>query len=99
MPLLFRVDQEIGLAGGRRNVADCGARGECYDLTTPALVCLRQLAGVERLVPVRGAEIPNAGRHVTGSPTTAAAAEDVPGRLRQLAGHRGVNRSSLVAAR
>ncbi|MDQ4102848.1 MAG: hypothetical protein M3186_03765 [Actinomycetota bacterium] len=68
LPLLFRADQEIGLTGGRRYVAGCGTRGECYDLMTPGLVCLRHLAGVERRVPVRGTEIPSAGGRVTGVP-------------------------------
>jgi hypothetical protein len=44
LPLLFRVDQEVELQGGRRYIVDCGGR-ECYDASRPDLVCLHHLAG------------------------------------------------------
>jgi hypothetical protein len=33
LPTLFRVDQELAAPGGRRYLAGCGGRGECYGLT------------------------------------------------------------------
>ncbi len=46
LPLLFRVDQEVGLqAPYRRYLADCGGRDQCYDSARPDLVCLQHLAG------------------------------------------------------
>ena len=30
MPLLFRVDKELGVPEARRYVADCGGRGQCW---------------------------------------------------------------------
>jgi hypothetical protein len=50
LPLLFRVDQELGVVGGRRYLIDCGGRGQCHD--TPGLTCLQHLTGVGK--PVRG---------------------------------------------
>ena len=45
LPLLFRVDQELGLDGARRYIIDChGGRSQCYDNPNPHLVCLAHLA-------------------------------------------------------
>jgi hypothetical protein len=46
LPLLFRVDQELKVKGGRRYLADCGGRGECYELA--GATCLQHLAGMDR---------------------------------------------------
>jgi hypothetical protein len=43
LPLLFRVDQKLGVRGGRRYLADCGGRGLCYGAS--AMVCLQHLLG------------------------------------------------------
>jgi hypothetical protein len=43
LPLLFRVDQDLDVPGGRRYLADCGGRGECYEV--PGMVCLQHLVG------------------------------------------------------
>jgi len=49
LPLLFRVDQEVGLeAPHRRYLADCGGRGQCDEASRPDLVCLQHLAGPGR---------------------------------------------------
>ena len=50
LPLLFRVDQEVGLEGTRRYISDCGdEQDECYDHSNPRLVCLAHIAGSGRL--------------------------------------------------
>jgi hypothetical protein len=46
VPLLFRVDQELAVPGGRRYLTDCGGRGECHELR--GVVCLEHLAGPGR---------------------------------------------------
>lgn len=46
LPLLFRVDQELAVAGGRRYLADCGGRGECYE--SKGTVCLQHVGGPGR---------------------------------------------------
>jgi hypothetical protein len=46
LPLLFRIDRDLGLAGGRRYLADCGGRGQCYGMT--GSVCLQHLDGPGR---------------------------------------------------
>lgn len=43
LPLLFRADEELRVDGGNRYLADCGGRGECFQV--PGLVCLQHLAG------------------------------------------------------
>jgi hypothetical protein len=50
LPLLFRVDRDLAVAGGRHYLADCGGRGECYQMR--GTLCLQHLRGVGR--PVRG---------------------------------------------
>lgn len=50
LPLLFRVDHEVGHDGSRRYVADCGGRGQCY--SAESVVCLQHLVSVGR--PRRG---------------------------------------------
>jgi hypothetical protein len=47
LPLLFRVDRDVAVPGGRRYLADCGGRGECHEL--PGVTCLQHLAGVGEL--------------------------------------------------
>ena len=44
LPLLFRVDKELGMKDGRRYLAGCGGRGECFPV--PGTICLQHLAGV-----------------------------------------------------
>ena len=44
LPLLFRVDQELAVAGGRRYLADCGGRGECFEVR--GTLCLQHLTGL-----------------------------------------------------
>lgn len=46
LPLLFRVDAELGISGGRRYMADCGGRGQCHEM--PGAVCLQHVDGLER---------------------------------------------------
>jgi hypothetical protein len=46
LPLLFRIDRELGIAGGRHYLADCGGRGDCYGLA--GMVCLQHLDGPGR---------------------------------------------------
>jgi hypothetical protein len=46
LPLLFRVDRELGISGGHGYLADCGGRGECHDL--PGVLCLRHVEGPGR---------------------------------------------------
>jgi hypothetical protein len=43
LPVLFRVDQRLPVAGGRRYLADCGGRGQCHELR--GTVCLHHLTG------------------------------------------------------
>ena len=43
LPLLFRVDQEVGLEGSRRYLVDCGGREQCDGSSQPGLVCLHHL--------------------------------------------------------
>lgn len=51
LPLLFRVDHEAGLDGAHRYIADCGGRAQCYDTSTPHIVCLAHLAASGRPRP------------------------------------------------
>jgi uncharacterized membrane protein YgcG len=44
LPLLFRVDREAGIPGGRRYLADCGGRGQCFDVADA--LCLTHLTGL-----------------------------------------------------
>ena len=50
LPLLFRVDRETGVRGGRRYLADCGGRGQCFDAADA--LCLTHLTGLGK--PPRG---------------------------------------------
>ncbi len=50
LPLLFRVDEELAVAGGRRYLAHCGGRGECLEVR--GTVCLQHLSGLGK--PLRG---------------------------------------------
>lgn len=43
LPALFRVDQDLAVAGGRSYLADCGGRGLCYELK--GSICLAHLDG------------------------------------------------------
>ncbi|WP_148307912.1 glycine-rich domain-containing protein [Actinoplanes friuliensis] len=43
LPLIFRVDHDLGVPGGRHYLADCGGRGLCYELK--GTVCIEHLAG------------------------------------------------------
>jgi hypothetical protein len=46
LPLLFRVDRDLDIQGGRRYLADCGGRGQCYGMT--GSVCLQHVDGAGR---------------------------------------------------
>jgi hypothetical protein len=46
LPLLFRVDQKLGIRGGRY-LADCGGRGHCH--TVAGMLCLEHIDGPGRL--------------------------------------------------
>jgi hypothetical protein len=48
LPLLFCIDQKVGLRAGRRYLTDCGGHGQCYDASRPGLVCLKHLVGLGR---------------------------------------------------
>lgn len=48
LPVLFRVDWELKVAGGRHYLADCGGRGTCHELK--GTVCLQHLAGPGKAV-------------------------------------------------
>lgn len=64
LPLLFRVDQEVRVQNGKRYLADCGGRGECFPVSDR--VCLQHLAGPGKRPKPRGirGELPfNDGRH------------------------------------
>jgi hypothetical protein len=50
LPLLFRVDDDLTVTGGRRYLADCGGRGQCYEVR--GTVCLQHLTSVGK--PIRG---------------------------------------------
>jgi hypothetical protein len=43
LPLLFRIDQQLAVPGGRHYLAHCGGRDEC--LETPGTLCLQHLQG------------------------------------------------------
>lgn len=45
LPLLFRVDRDLGIKGGTHYLADCGGRGVCYEL--PGAVCVQHVTGVK----------------------------------------------------
>jgi hypothetical protein len=47
LPLLFRVDREVAVEGGRHYLADCGGRGICYELR--GMICLQHLNGPENI--------------------------------------------------
>jgi hypothetical protein len=62
LPLLFRVDQEVGLDGARRYITDCGGgRSQCYDNPNLHLVCLAHLGGSGR--PQLGRSQPRLSTH------------------------------------
>jgi hypothetical protein len=43
LPLIFRVDRELAILGGRFYLADCGGRGVCHELK--GSICLQHLDG------------------------------------------------------
>jgi hypothetical protein len=43
LPLIFRVDDELRVVGGKRYLLDCGGRGQCYDVR--GTTCLQHLGG------------------------------------------------------
>jgi len=45
LPLLFRIDREVGLPGADHYLADCGGRAVCHEL--PGAICVRHIAGVK----------------------------------------------------
>jgi hypothetical protein len=64
LPLLFRVDHELGARHGNRYLVDCGGRGECFQ--APRMECLRHLRGSGKPRGPRGIRGFNAldyGRH------------------------------------
>jgi len=46
LPLLFRVDECVALAEGRRYLADCGGTGSCFG--PPRFTCMRHPGGQKR---------------------------------------------------
>jgi hypothetical protein len=52
LPLLFRVDQELGIRDGNRYLADCGGRGECFRV--PGVICLQHVGGWGKRPRARG---------------------------------------------
>jgi hypothetical protein len=52
LPLLFRVDQDLAVVGGRQYLADCGGRGICYELK--GTLCLQHLDGIGKAPGNRG---------------------------------------------
>ncbi len=46
LPILFRIDQELKVEGGRHYLADCGGRGQCFPLL--GTTCLEHLAGTRK---------------------------------------------------
>ncbi|MEU7752716.1 hypothetical protein [Micromonospora sp. NPDC049171] len=52
LPLLFRVDQELRIPDGKRYLADCGGRGECFPVAER--VCLQHLGGPGKRPKPRG---------------------------------------------
>lgn len=61
LPLLFRVDSELGISGGRHYLADCGGRGQCFDV--PGVLCLEHMGS-----PGRGRRSPWSRDRAQGSP-------------------------------
>ncbi|MEV0714014.1 hypothetical protein [Asanoa sp. NPDC050611] len=46
LPLLFSIDRQLAVDGGRYYLADCGGRGQCHGLR--GTTCLRHLTGEGR---------------------------------------------------
>ncbi|MET8146878.1 glycine-rich domain-containing protein [Actinoplanes sp. NPDC049668] len=46
LPLLFRIDRDLAVPGGRHYLADCGGRGVCHELK--GTTCLQHLGGLGR---------------------------------------------------
>ncbi|MEJ3748534.1 hypothetical protein WEI85_35295 [Actinomycetes bacterium KLBMP 9797] len=64
LPLLFRVDAKLRVQDGNRYLADCGGRGECFQV--PGRVCLQHLAGLGKRLSAPGirGDLPfHDGRH------------------------------------
>jgi hypothetical protein len=67
LPLLFRVDSELGVDGARRYLADCGGRGQCHEM--PGVLCLQHIEGLGRMTGGRwklGGQQDNYPRDGTG---------------------------------
>ena len=60
LPLLFRIDARLGVAGGRCYLLDCGGRHECFPST--GQTCLRHLGGTPKKWRRLGGN-PEGGRH------------------------------------
>jgi hypothetical protein len=58
LPLLFRLDKELVVTGGRSYIADCGGRGQCFDVKDA--ICLQHLTGVGRATKRNGMTGPGA---------------------------------------
>jgi hypothetical protein len=52
LPLLFRVDRNLCIRDGNRYLADCGGRGECFQVS--GLICLQHLGGPGKRRGARG---------------------------------------------
>jgi hypothetical protein len=52
LPLLFRVDEDLHIRGGRRYLADCGGRGECFQVA--GMVCLQHVGGTGKRLRAGG---------------------------------------------
>ena len=47
LPLLFRVDRSLAVAGGHFYLGDCGGRGQCFDAHA-GVRCLQHVSGLEK---------------------------------------------------
>jgi hypothetical protein len=64
LPLLFLVDQNLRIRGGNRYLADCGGRGECFQV--PGMICLQHVGGLGKRLGapgIRGDLAFHDGRH------------------------------------
>lgn len=52
LPLLFRVDDELRIRDGNRYLADCGGRGQCFQVR--GLICLQHVGGPGKRLSAAG---------------------------------------------
>ena len=71
LPLLFRVDRELTIAGGHHYLADCGGRGQCFGAPGGAR-CLEHIAGPgkpRRRWRTPGGDLYPGGTRITETPS------------------------------